>query len=539
MGFSAGTYPKGTISWGWAGGWLFGGQVNDGNTSQIIRVGGNLDRPGMHAGRVLGTPGNVTGREDPQAPEVRIWKVRPDWATADLTEDAAYFFDIDLGQVTNADIQAVRDQYQADWNEWPANTKGAPYDDVDGDGFYDPAVDIPGIQGAGQTVWLVSNDLDVSRSTGFYGSIPTGIEFQLTAWAYMSTTPLNESVFYMGKWLYRGTPSTPQGSFIDSMYVVKWCDVCLGDWTDDLVGVDTTLDLGYAWNGVTPDPEYAAVGLNTPAFGWDFLNGVAQFTGDPNDSAIVDLKWRKGYKYVVLDATGNPTPLVGFWRDQPGGGAEIPYPNGHYSRTPRWYKAMRGFLPIDGPDVPVIDPTTGLRTRFIPPGDPVTGTGWIDGSDFPPGDRRVVLIHGPFDMALGDTAEIVVAMVAGTGVDAVSSITVMRFNDRFTQSAFDSLVLITDVGNGEELPKEFSLSQNYPNPFNPSAVIRYSLPYRTDVALAVYDGLGQRVALLVSKNQQAGSYNVQFDGTGLASGVYFYRLQASDYVETKKLVLLR
>jgi rhodanese-related sulfurtransferase len=89
------------------------------------------------------------------------------------------------------------------------------------------------------------------------------------------------------------------------------------------------------------------------------------------------------------------------------------------------------------------------------------------------------------------------------------------------------------------MPKAFALSQNYPNPFNPSTSIRYALPHKSQVLLAVYNTLGQQVATLVQGLKEAGSYEVKFDGTALASGVYFYRLQTSNYVETRKLLLLR
>jgi hypothetical protein len=98
----------------------------------------------------------------------------------------------------------------------------------------------------------------------------------------------------------------------------------------------------------------------------------------------------------------------------------------------------------------------------------------------------------------------------------------------------------TAVGN-VSVPTEFSLSQNYPNPFNPSTKIEYGLAKAAQVSLKVYNLLGTEVATLVNGRQEAGSYTVPFDankGTlNLASGVYFYRLQAGTFVETKKLML--
>jgi predicted GH43/DUF377 family glycosyl hydrolase len=96
------------------------------------------------------------------------------------------------------------------------------------------------------------------------------------------------------------------------------------------------------------------------------------------------------------------------------------------------------------------------------------------------------------------------------------------------------------------LPENYLLKQNYPNPFNPSTTIRYELPHASRVSLKVYNTLGQEVATLVNETKPAGMYTVQFDARlpggqagRLASGVYFYRLEAGTFVQTKRLVLLR
>jgi hypothetical protein len=105
---------------------------------------------------------------------------------------------------------------------------------------------------------------------------------------------------------------------------------------------------------------------------------------------------------------------------------------------------------------------------------------------------------------------------------------------------FASSERITSVDeNDGKQPDSYILAQNYPNPFNPSTTIHYQLPGKGFVTLKVFNILGQEVGTLVNEDQEAGSYQIQFDGTGLASGVYFYRLSAEEFVETKKLVLLR
>lgn len=85
----------------------------------------------------------------------------------------------------------------------------------------------------------------------------------------------------------------------------------------------------------------------------------------------------------------------------------------------------------------------------------------------------------------------------------------------------------------------FELFQNYPNPFNPTTVIAYQLPQTSQVKLKVFDGLGKEIATLVNGRQAAGRYHVPFTAVGLASGVYFYRLQAGSFVETKKMMLVK
>jgi len=89
------------------------------------------------------------------------------------------------------------------------------------------------------------------------------------------------------------------------------------------------------------------------------------------------------------------------------------------------------------------------------------------------------------------------------------------------------------------LPIEMSLSQNYPNPFNPTTTIRFTISDVRFTTLKIYDVLGREVATLVNEEKPTGNYEVEFNGTGLPSGIYFYNLKAGDYMETRKMVLLR
>lgn len=97
----------------------------------------------------------------------------------------------------------------------------------------------------------------------------------------------------------------------------------------------------------------------------------------------------------------------------------------------------------------------------------------------------------------------------------------------------------TSVGAGSGILHDYALDQNYPNPFNPTTMISYQLPEKTFAVLRVFDALGRVVTTLVNDVKEPGNYSVPFDGSDLMSGVYFYRLQAGSFIETKRLVLMK
>ncbi|RME58567.1 T9SS C-terminal target domain-containing protein [Candidatus Parcubacteria bacterium] len=98
----------------------------------------------------------------------------------------------------------------------------------------------------------------------------------------------------------------------------------------------------------------------------------------------------------------------------------------------------------------------------------------------------------------------------------------------------------TGIDDGNSFnPTGFRLAQNYPNPFNPATTIRFQLPQSGFVSLKVYDLTGREVAVLVNEQKPAGTYQVNFDAGQLASGVYFYRLQAGNFQQTRKMLLMR
>jgi hypothetical protein len=108
-----------------------------------------------------------------------------------------------------------------------------------------------------------------------------------------------------------------------------------------------------------------------------------------------------------------------------------------------------------------------------------------------------------------------------------------------TSSSVTEIKNVVSVDDEITYPGEYLLSQNYPNPFNPTTKIKYQIPNSGFVTLKVYDLLGREVATLVNEEKPVGSYEIKFNGSHLSSGIYFYKLQAGDYTEVKKMTLMR
>lgn len=426
-------------------GLVWGGKVNDGG-NQTVRVGGQTFSIGTLPGAIVsrGVAEDVNDRLRVD----RVWRIRRDYATADLQLDAAENNLTTTSAVTQAQIDAVRAQYAEAWRDWPAY-KGAPFYDADGDGQYTPQfkadgspkvapgpeedfdpekhADEPGIAGADQVVWLVANDLDESTVQGMYGSNAIGLEMQLTMWAYRRSDPLGNIIFKQFRVIYKGTATTPAIATIDSMYFCQFSDIDLGSAGDDLAGSDTTLSLGYVYNAVSTDGNYAQISLPPPASGYDFFAGP--IVPDANGEAIFGLKKRPGFRNL---------PMTTFAFFVGGGTDQDPTRGGPYNGTLQWWNLLRGYKPRpENPPAPWTDPTNNNAvTKFRVPGDPVTGEGWLDDV---PGDHRIVMASGPVTLAVGDTQEVVVAAMAGLGSDRLSSVSVLKFTDRFAQEAFDNL----------------------------------------------------------------------------------------------------
>jgi hypothetical protein len=115
--------------------------------------------------------------------------------------------------------------------------------------------------------------------------------------------------------------------------------------------------------------------------------------------------------------------------------------------------------------------------------------------------------------------------------------TIYAANNKKVYKIWDMLVGISN--NSNEIPDGFYLNQNYPNPFNPKTIINFQLSIFNYVTLKVFDALGRQVATLVNEKLSLGSYDVEFNGANYPSGIYYYKLEAGDFSEVKKMILLK
>jgi len=426
-------YPKGSGKTAvFEAGFIWGAKI-DTAASQDPYVGGSTYGSGLQPGAVDLKTGKA---DDPNADAASIFR-----AVAPGT---------DLGPIAsneNISESALKAQLDADAANWPA-AKGAPYDDVNNNGSYDPGTDIPGVPGADMTLWFVANDLNNTLILQFYGAPTLGVEMQATIWAYNKAGALGNMYFRKYKIINvtgRGGDTPAATTFYD-MYVSMWADVDLGNAGDDFVGVDTVLSLQYCYNANAVDATYSP--LPPPAVGFDFfqgplLDGVAGqdrnkngiddaldygiFNGKKVGPGKINLPMTAAYYFANGDANIGDPPLNN------GPGAE------GIEGSRQFYNFMQGKFGLSGQTF--TDLSTGQPTTYALNGDPQKGTGWLDGDQLPAGDRRQGSASGPFTMAPGDTQEVVVAEIVGgaiTGSDRLSAIGILKFYDQQAQLAYDN-----------------------------------------------------------------------------------------------------
>jgi len=233
-------------------------------------------------------------------------------------------------------------------------------------------------------------------------------------------------------------------------------------------------------------------------FDWDIVDGNDDFTA-------YDTVRNFGYCY---HAGGNPTTWVasalvssdnyGFWaiNNQGGDGGFSIYDG--FTDSEKWLTLSSG----------ISKPQAGA------------------------GDVSYVVSGGPYSMLPGETISVAFSVAAGFNINDLRTAIANSINkySQIPTSIIDEPIV---------LPDEFSLFQNYPNPFNPTTKINYSIPRAGFVTLKVYDILGNEMKTLINEEKTIGNYEVEFTASNLPSGVYFYRLTTGEFVETKKMIVIR
>jgi hypothetical protein len=306
-----------------------------------------------------------------------------------------------------------------DYANWPGED-GAPFIDKNGNGVWDRGIDEPELLGD-QTVWCVFNDNDPAGHVNMLAP-PLGVEVQLTAFAFDRSNALGNTIFYKWKLINKG------GRTLKDSYVSIWADPDVGTATDDLDGCDTTLGLGYTYNGGAIDGVY---GSAVPAVGFDFFQGP--IVPSLYDTAIVSGVRVPGYKNLKMTSylkySNDASNLGNPWTGQ------------------ECYNYMKSY---DRNGVKITSPS-GYPTDFMFPGDPTqaaSSTNWIDTS---PSDRRFMMSSGPFNMAPGDTQEIVAGNLIALGADYLGSVTALKQADMVAQTAYDLNFKLPSTPSSQEV----------------------------------------------------------------------------------------
>ena len=303
-----------------------------------------------------------------------------------------------------------------DFKNWPVGD-GAPWKDVNGDGEYKPADgDHPDILGD-VFHWYVMNDGNAATHTPLWGTAPMNVDIQTSLFGFNQAGPMGNILFVRWVMVNRGSDE------LDSVFVSMWHDDDVGDATDDLVGCNIDLSVGYTYNDADGDNVY---GVEVPAAGADFFQGP--LVNSVGDSATI-FTWSKENGYHLRTFHDKKKLGMTSFAKYINGSPIFSDP----ASAQETYNYMNGLIGTTGE--PFIDPTTGQPSIFVHDGDPTTGAGWIDDV---PGDRRYLMTSGPFYFAPGDTQEVVGALIIAAGSNWAKSITKMLYFDNFAQGAFDA-----------------------------------------------------------------------------------------------------
>lgn len=337
---------------------------------------------------------------------------------------------------------------------------GAPWVDINQDGIYDPNIDKPGINNAATTIFACLTDgfpEEHKVGEGFGGGTPPlFVELHLTAWAY--TSPGLEDLQFVN-WVVINKNTKPW----TKTYMGVTVDPDLGNPNDDYIGCDTSLNMGFCYNGDNDDEGNASnhYGPNPPAFGMDYFTSPIHYTGDPNDSVVTYSPPGSNHKIVKHGWRQlGLSSFVYFTNTSTAGPACEKDPNGEMEPA---YFMLKGLKKDQTPWVIPPGGNATYVTKFTYPGDPESGNGWNEGTPGSPtgsvqncggpttysgtvvsvnpiGDRRFIFNSGSdeFTVNPGDTQNIVLAQFVSRGSSNLNSVTRLKKVDAIAQKIFDA-----------------------------------------------------------------------------------------------------
>jgi hypothetical protein len=366
-----------------------------------------------------------------------------------------------------------------------------------------------------QVLWWIMNDMGNKHLRTGSDSLPVGIEVRVTAFASIGMV---ETTFYRYQIKYKG--KQPLHNTIVSMYA----DIDMGNPSDDYVGSDTTMAMGYIYNADENDEGdifFGTYGTSPPSIGYMLLKTPSQ---NGKETGM-------GYLHYFLG--GNPK-----CGDPAAVGFEF-----YYAMTARCKDGT--YLTVGGNGMLGL----GERTRYAFHGDPITGKGWSEentdgkGTRSPNGDRRFTISSGMFDMKPNDEQTFAFAIVWAQASNRLTSLAKMKrlasaIYQRRSDVLVDGVPVINFGSPGTEYvetviplqqPLKLYLRQNAPNPASGEVNIPFYLPYADHITMKLYDVLGREVATIMDERREAGSHTAHFDTRTLRSGgVYLCRLVAHE-----------
>jgi len=347
--------------------------------------------------------------EDPADPDARIYVVR----SSDGPDSPAY----------------------VNWAK--AVEQGADFIDVNGDGIYEPGVDRPDIIGDFTAFCSFNDNTTLAQRTPRTGAPALGVEIHQSCWAYKEILP--DAVFYRYRIINRNTVT------LDSVMFSTWVWNSLGNFPDDRIGVDTLLNVGYVYNS---DNEAPLLGRTPPSLGLQLLQGAV--VEAPGETAIRRYGPQRG-KRILQDQ--KDLGLTSF------SNAYLQFSDYVADRIRNVQSGLDEFGDPINPLQWGLGGSVNDNPLFMYSGNPVDSTGWI--STF--SRESLMLSSGPFFMAPGDTQEIILAYVAGEGIDHIDSITEMKKHAEDVKTAFErnfepAELDITPFTNARGLQNEISLN---------------------------------------------------------------------------------